>query len=39
MPFVKIRSGKNKGKYRSPRGRIYTKRQVTAYHAKRKRKK
>ena len=33
MPFTKIRTGKNKGKYRSPSGRIWTKRQVVAYHA------
>lgn len=33
MPFTKITSGKNKGKYRSPSGRIYTARQVRAYYA------
>jgi len=33
MPFTKIKSGKNKGKYRSPSGRIWTKKQVIAYHA------
>ena len=33
MPFKKITSGKNKGKYRSPSGRIYTARQVRAYYA------
>jgi hypothetical protein len=32
MPFIKIKSGKNKGKYRSPSGRIFTKRQVKLYH-------
>jgi len=33
MPFTKIKSGKNRGKYRSPSGRIWTKKQVIAYHA------
>lgn len=33
MPFTKITSGKNKGKYRSPSGRIYTQGQVKLYHA------
>ena len=33
MPFTKIESGKNKGKYRSPSGRIFTKKQVALYHA------
>ncbi len=33
MPFIKITRGKNRGKYRSPSGRIYTRRQVIAYHA------
>jgi hypothetical protein len=33
MPFKKITSGKNRGKYRSPSGRIYTARQVRAYYA------
>jgi hypothetical protein len=33
MPFKKISSGKNRGKYRSPSGRVWTKRQVIAYHA------
>jgi len=33
MPFKKITKGKNKGKYRSPSGRIYTWRQVKAYYA------
>ena len=44
MPFTKITSGKNKGKYRSPSGRVFTKKQVALYHAtngfkKKKRKK
>ena len=33
MPFTKIRSGKNKGKYRSPSGRIFTEKQVKLYYA------
>lgn len=33
MPFEKITSGKNKGKYRSPTGRIYNQAQVNLYHA------
>ena len=32
MPFTKIRSGKNKGKYRSPSGRIWTKKQIALYY-------
>lgn len=34
MPFEKITSGKNKGKYKSPSGRIVTLSQVQAYYAK-----
>lgn len=34
MPFTKIKSGKNKGKYRSPSGRVYTRRQVRYYYAR-----
>lgn len=33
MPFKKITSGKKKGKYRSPSGRVFTKKQVALYHA------
>ena len=33
MPLKKITRGKNKGKYRSESGKIYTERQVRAYHA------
>lgn len=33
MPFSKIAKGKNKGKYKSPSGRVWTKKQVIAYHA------
>jgi hypothetical protein len=32
MPFTKITSGKNKGKYRSPSGRIYSAAQVRLYY-------
>ena len=33
MPFTKITSGKDKGKYRSPSGRLWSKKQVVAYYA------
>ncbi len=33
MPFRKITSGKNKGKFKSPSGRIYTAAQVRLYYA------
>jgi hypothetical protein len=33
MPFKKIKSGKNKGKYKSPSGKIWTAKQVKAYYA------
>ena len=33
MPFKKITHGKNKGKYKSESGKIYTKKQVRAYYA------
>ena len=33
MPFTKIRSGKNRGKYRSPSGRKWTKKQIALYYA------
>lgn len=38
MPFVKIKSGKNKGKYRSPSGRVWTKAAMRAYYARKRRK-
>ena len=38
MPFTKITSGKNKGKYKSPSGRMWTSTQMKAYHAKKKKK-
>ena len=33
MPFVKITKGKDKGKYRSPSGKVYTQGQVALYYA------
>ena len=33
IPFQPIKSGKNKGKYRSPSGEVFTKQQVALYHA------
>jgi hypothetical protein len=36
MPFTPIKSGKNKGKYRSPSGKIMTRKQIRAYYAKTK---
>jgi len=33
MPFTEIKSGKNKGKYKSPSGRIFTKEMMKAYYA------
>jgi hypothetical protein len=33
MPFTKITQGKDKGKYKSPSGREFTKKQVIAYYA------
>lgn len=33
MPFTKITSGKDKGKYRSPSGKKWSKKQVVAYYA------
>lgn len=34
MPFTKIKSGKNKGKYTSPSGRVFTQAQVKLLYAK-----
>ena len=34
MPFKKIQKGVNKGKYRSPTGKILTEAQLKAYYAK-----
>jgi len=33
MPFSKVQLGKNKGKYKSPSGRVFTKKQVALYYA------
>ena len=33
MPFTKIKLGKNRGKFKSPSGKIYTAKQVRAYYA------
>ena len=33
MPFTKITKGKEQGKYKSPSGKTWTKKQVIAYHA------
>lgn len=34
MPWTKIKSGKDKGKYKSPTGSVRTLAQIRAYHAK-----
>jgi len=34
MPYKKITSGKNKGKYKSPSGKVMSSPQVKAYYAK-----
>lgn len=36
MPFKKITRGPNKGKFKSPSGRVMTPSQVRAYYAKQK---
>lgn len=33
MPFKRISKGKGRGKYRSPSGRTFTKKQVRLYYA------
>lgn len=33
MPFKKVTRGKDKGKYRSPSGRKFSKKQVRLYYA------
>jgi hypothetical protein len=33
MPFKKITTGKNKGSYKTPSGRVFTPKQVKAYYA------
>lgn len=34
MPFSKIKSGKDKGKYKSPSGKVFTLSQVKLYYAR-----
>ena len=34
MPFTKILFGKNKGKYKSPSGKVFTSKQVKLYYVK-----
>ena len=34
MPFTKITRGKNKGKFKSPSGRVFTGKQVRLYYAR-----
>jgi hypothetical protein len=34
MPFKKITSGRSRGKYRSPSGRTFTRKQVALYYAR-----
>ena len=36
MPFKEIKTGKDKWKYKSPTGRVWTKEQVNAYYAKKR---
>lgn len=33
MPFSKIKSGSSAGKYKSPSGRVFTKKQIALYYA------
>lgn len=33
MPFSKIKTGKDKGKYKTPSGRVMSSKQIRAYHA------
>lgn len=35
MPFKKVLKGKDKGKFKSPSGKVFTKKQVEAYYATR----
>ncbi|MFH1321012.1 MAG: hypothetical protein ABII90_10215 [Bacteroidota bacterium] len=39
MPYTKIKSGTNKGKFKSPSGRVMSKEQVQAYYASKSSKK
>ena len=36
MPFKRINKGKNKGKYKSPSGKVWTMKQIKAYYSKKK---
>ena len=36
MPYKKITKGKNKGKYKSPSGKVLTGKQVKVYYSKKK---
>jgi len=36
MPFKKITKGKNRGKYKTPSGRVYTKKKMRAYRSKKR---
>jgi len=38
MPYFRIETGKNKGKFKSPSGRILTFKQVKAYYAQKRKK-
>ena len=38
MPYKKITKGKNKGKYKSPSGKVLTLKQVKAYYTRTKKK-
>ena len=38
MPFTKITKGKNKGKYKSPSGKVWSFKQMRSYYAKKKKK-
>lgn len=33
MPFTKISKGKDRGKFKSPSGQVFTKKQVALYYA------
>jgi len=39
VPFKRIASGKDKGKFKSPSGKVMTAAQVRAYYAKKRKKK
>jgi hypothetical protein len=33
MPFTRIKRGKKRGKYRSPSGRVFSRKQIKLYYA------